>query len=268
MNKKALAAIAASAAAFAAVPAQAALPVYFDVSIEAAGVTETTTTFLDTGAGAVFGIERFDGRSGISTFNTDFGSDGLITGTYNNVNVIPSNQYGGAGNAGDYAVAGLGLTESYSIEFTQTGETGINYFGYWLSALDAGNTVEFWSGGSLLGTFDPSDVIAFVGPASSGGVANPYYGKPGTGETAHEPFVFVNFYNTEGTFDKIVFKQTTGAGYESDNHTVGWYTDQGGTVVPAVPEPSTWALMILGFGAVGGMMRANRRKTQASLKFA
>ena len=28
----------------------------------------------------------------------------------------------------------------------------------------------------------------------------------------------------------------------------------------AVPEPSTWLLMILGFGAIGGMMRANRRQ--------
>ncbi|MBS0282967.1 MAG: PEP-CTERM sorting domain-containing protein, partial [Proteobacteria bacterium] len=26
----------------------------------------------------------------------------------------------------------------------------------------------------------------------------------------------------------------------------------------AVPEPATWALMILGFGAIGGMMRRRR----------
>lgn len=29
--------------------------------------------------------------------------------------------------------------------------------------------------------------------------------------------------------------------------------------ISAVPEPATWALFILGFGAVGGMLRANRR---------
>src|SRR5690606_30480932 len=110
MNKLASAAIAATAT-FAALPANAALPVYFDVSIENPGVTSTTTTFLDTGSGAIFGVENFDGRSGISTFDTDFGSGGLIVGTYTNVNVIPSNQYGGAGNAGDYGVAGLSLTD-------------------------------------------------------------------------------------------------------------------------------------------------------------
>lgn len=30
--------------------------------------------------------------------------------------------------------------------------------------------------------------------------------------------------------------------------------------VPAVPEPSTWAMMLLGFGFVGGAMRARRRQ--------
>lgn len=32
--------------------------------------------------------------------------------------------------------------------------------------------------------------------------------------------------------------------------------------VAAVPEPATWAFMILGFAAVGGMMRSSRRKSQ------
>ena len=31
---------------------------------------------------------------------------------------------------------------------------------------------------------------------------------------------------------------------------------------PAVPEPATWALMILGVGLAGGALRVNRRRTQ------
>ena len=33
-----------------------------------------------------------------------------------------------------------------------------------------------------------------------------------------------------------------------------------GTYVPAVPEPGTWAMMLMGFGAIGFSMRASRRR--------
>ena len=36
----------------------------------------------------------------------------------------------------------------------------------------------------------------------------------------------------------------------------------------SVPEPSTWAMMLLGFGFVGGAMRAKRRKQNISVSFA
>ncbi len=40
----------------------------------------------------------------------------------------------------------------------------------------------------------------------------------------------------------------------------------GGNIPPAaVPEPATWAMMILGFGLVGGFMR--RRRDQVSMRF-
>jgi hypothetical protein len=36
------------------------------------------------------------------------------------------------------------------------------------------------------------------------------------------------------------------------------------TIARAVPEPSTWALLIVGFGGVGGLLRANRRSRLAA----
>lgn len=36
----------------------------------------------------------------------------------------------------------------------------------------------------------------------------------------------------------------------------------------AVPEPATWALMMLGFGAIGGGMRARRRKQTTTVSYA
>ena len=39
-------------------------------------------------------------------------------------------------------------------------------------------------------------------------------------------------------------------------------------VVTAVPEPATWALMILGFGIVGSALRRRRRQVSAKVSFA
>ena len=71
--------------------------------------------------------------------------------------------------------------------------------------------------------------------------------------------MFVNFYATAGTtFDRVVFRESpTVGGYESDNHTVGYYRTITGT---GVPEPATWAMMIIGFGAAGSMARIQRRR--------
>lgn len=37
---------------------------------------------------------------------------------------------------------------------------------------------------------------------------------------------------------------------------------------PAVPEPATWAMMLLGFFAVGGAMRASRRRQKITVSYA
>jgi hypothetical protein len=39
----------------------------------------------------------------------------------------------------------------------------------------------------------------------------------------------------------------------------------GGQVLSAVPEPATWAMMIIGFGAVGSMVRTSRRRNAFSV---
>jgi hypothetical protein len=41
-----------------------------------------------------------------------------------------------------------------------------------------------------------------------------------------------------------------------------------GTITSAVPEPATWAMMIGGFGMVGGAMRSARRKQKLTLSYA
>jgi hypothetical protein len=234
---------------------------------ERAGMTNSSATF------AQVGVETFDNRASAGSFATDFGGS-PFTGTYTSstggdVRILGSDQYGGAGNSGNYAVAFN--NSGYALALDQ----GVNYFGYWLSALDAGNTVSFYSKGRKLFSFDANDVLRAVDNAPTAS-KDDYYGKPGTGATrgdrrnSGEPYIFLNFFANGGlTFDQIEFaeKPTYGGGYESDNHTVGLYTGKGtGTKVElvdsenlaAVPEPASWAMMIGGFGLVGGTLRRRR----------
>ena len=78
--------------------------------------------------------------------------------------------------------------------------------------------------------------------------------------------MFLNFFDTTGTFSKVVFQElpSFGGGYESDNHTVGNYVTMGqGTTLPlvasipgAVPEPSSWLMLLAGFAGIGLALRA------------
>lgn len=255
----------ASALTFAfALPIAANAVVPFDVRYESesVGIQNTTATF------SVGGFETFEATStgNGKTLTTDFGTGGAITGKYTDLQVNSADQYGGAGGTGQYA-ASFSDT-GYTLDLTSTVPGGVNYFGYWLSALDAGNSVSFYSHGSLLFTFAPQDVLDEV--ARHANHAS-YYGNPNAAfaDLNHgEPYIFLNFFRDNGTFDKIVFAEIPArGGYESDNHTVGHFLTKGtGTSVPldhstvgAVPEPATWALMIAGFGLVGTSLR--RRST-------
>lgn len=58
---------------------------------------------------------------------------------------------------------------------------------------------------------------------------------------------FSSFAGLSGTFDRIVFDGTDGDG--------GFQLDDVVLNAAAVPEPATWALLILGFGLTGAAMR-------------
>ncbi len=215
----------------------------FKITYENPGVQSTTAGFT------VSGTETFNSHSNGAgqTFSTDFGTGGAITGTYSGVQINSADQYGGAGGSGKYAVAFINSPYTLTLAADPIAvPTGINYFGYWLSALDAGNTVTFYKGTTVVSTLNAAGVLAATSskPAYLG---NP--NAPFTGQNSGQPYVFINFYDLSGTFDKVVFSEPlAGSGYESDNQTVGYFTTIGGN---SVPEPSAWAMMLAGFGLVG-----------------
>jgi hypothetical protein len=60
--------------------------------------------------------------------------------------IVPANIFGGAGGTGQYVDA-IRDTTGYTIKLSTSGSvSGVNYFGYWLSALDPGNQIVFREG--------------------------------------------------------------------------------------------------------------------------
>lgn len=238
----------AATAALFAIPAVAGVTVTY----EDAGVQNSTAGFDFVGVETFEGVATGSGQS----FGTTFGGS-AISGTYSNVQIDSANQFGSAGGTGNHAVTFAGV--GYDLSLSTARPEGINYFGYWLSALDRGNKLEFFRDGALVYSFTPDAVDAAVGACPNG--SNAFCGNPTLpflGQNGSEPYVFVNVYFTGGTTIDMVrfFEAPSVGGYESDNHTVGYFNTIGGNTVP---EPATWGMMILGFGLVGLASRRRNR---------
>lgn len=223
------------------------------VTAEAPGVQNSTAGFT------FVGVETFDGRSTGTgqNFATNFGGS-AFSGTYSNVQIDAANQYGGAGGNSNHAVTFSGT--GYTLDLSTALPGGVNYFGFWLSALDGQNQLKFFKDGNQVFSFSAADALTFINaqPNASAYYCNPNPGR--TGQNCGEPYAFLNFYGTNGTtFDRIQFFQDPiSGGYESDNHSIGQWDRISGDPLGAVPEPSSWAMLIAGFGLVGAAARRRR----------
>jgi len=209
----------------------AALADSFSISYLAPGVqAPTSTTYYETFDSSIKG-----------PLVTNFNGSG-ITGTYSgNYTLIGANAWGGAG--GSQYIKTNGSATSYSLKLSQS----VNYFGLWFSALDPGNSLSFYNGSSLVETFSPANFISMVGVCPN--ASNPFCGNPNNGLDPIEQFAYLNFYDTNGTFDTVVFSQLLNGGeFESDNQAVANLTSApSGTPIDAhAPEPAS--LFLVGTG--------------------
>ncbi|WP_162789213.1 MULTISPECIES: PEPxxWA-CTERM sorting domain-containing protein [Sphingomonas] len=160
----------------------------------------------------------------------------------------PSNVTGGSivsGTASPHAQP-LGSTGGYFSVGPADGSPGvINLSSYsqlfnisfiW-GSVDSYNTLELInSAGVALYTFTGADIF------------NPANGNQTSANT--NPLVTIFLTGADTTAVRGLRFSSTQNAFETDNFAIN-----------AVPEPSTWALMLVGFGAVGFSMRRGRRAT-------
>lgn len=204
--------------------------------------------------------------------HTNVAWDGV--GTFDKVNILNADQYGGAGNT-KYAVEGLGSVSQTILNLNSPS----GYFGMWWSAGDASNVLDFYSGangtGTLMAEFTTANLLKSLGSAYKG---NP---NPGTfyGKDAGEPFAFINFFATQdATWSSIVFRNSSSSGFEGDNYTsrVAVYDPTVDGAMPGIvlekingkqevalaPEPNVTAALLLvsGLSFSGSFFRRFKKK--------
>jgi hypothetical protein len=160
------------------------------------------------------------------------------------------------------------------------------------NSLTSSPTVSFGSVTQLAGTFTSGDLYSFVGCAACDNSLNftnfstaeaPLFGN--VAPTAYDVYQVTvqtgfsgkDFIQVNGTFDlgTIIAPLAQNTDNSNPNHiqitvydtaftNAGLITHHLPNLTQGVPEPSTWAMMILGFFGVGFM--AYRRKSQMSLR--
>ena len=202
----------------------------------AAGVQSPTfSTTCGSATSCYYGTEAFTNWAGgdfTSTFQTgsNFTADTYIKGVYTangdaNWTKSAANLYGGANGTAAYpSITGkTSPGDAYVIRLsTSANIPGVNYFGIWISALDAANSLQFYSNGQLLYSFGATDLQTALGTCSG---SNAYCGNPTTpfkGQNSTEAYAYVNFFDTVGYFDTVVLYEASTAGFESSNHAVAY----------------------------------------------
>ena len=148
--------------------------------------------------------------------------------TTNNVDIISYQTYGPAPKNGG----------SYGLDLVGYGSTGA--IGQSISTIAGQKYNVSFDYSSNPGISDPTAIVTFNG-TTLGSVTG------GTGWQA-----FNGVFTGTGSPDTFALSETFGG------NNGGVFLDN--ISISAVPEPSTWAMLLLGFGAIGWAMRSNRRR--------
>lgn len=153
------------------------------------------------------------------------GSGQLFTGTVGGISAAPF------GDATQYLsiLGGGSQTLTFSYLHSQ--------FGLYWGSVDSYNTIAFYNGSTLVNSYTGTQVVVAAGLNSA------FLGNQ-TSDQSNRYFQFS--FGSGEAFDRVVLSSTRNS-FEFDNISAG------------VPEPSTWAMMLIGFAGLG---YAARRRQQ------
>jgi hypothetical protein len=166
---------------------------------------------------------------------------------------------------------GTDFNFSYLLENNSTGDDDgarLTAFGFNVdpnfSDASVTGTFDAWASGNTPGGLPNVEFCATAGNKCSGGTGGGVLaGQDGTG------FLTLNFTSapTAGVTlaDLYVRYQSLGADREGSGVGTGTPCLGCGGGANEVPEPATWAMMILGFGGVGAVMRRRRYATATAV---
>jgi hypothetical protein len=197
-----------------------------DVVLSEGGVSDPT-------AGVVSSVAptTIDFNGGTGPLVASSGSVFYTSGTTSGVAAAPYND-----TTGYAAIGSTTLPQSATLSLG----AGVHYLGFYWGSVDSYNSISLYDGTTLIATYTGTDII------------NPANGFQGSTGSA---FVNFNTNNTNGLdlITSVVFTSTQSA-FEIDS------------IATAVPEPSTWALMVIGFAGLGFL--GYRRSNRSSFRFA
>jgi hypothetical protein len=166
-----------------------------------------------------------------SVFNPNF--------SYSGPTFAVSDPLAAAAPAGDATTFGAAIVGTDAEFLVANPGTQLTSLSFYLGSLDDYNTISFYSGGTLIDSFTGTELTSVL-PAIPDG-------NQSAGDTNRRYFFT---FGAADNVNRVVFNTTIPA-FEFDDIAAA---------VSGVPEPSTWAMMILGFGLVGFTLRNGRRQ--------